>query len=526
MKAWKIQPPTILERDHSPVVDQLLDIIKEQNRRIDLLADEIKRLKDLKKKPKLKPSKLRDGENKTSEAGNKKSKRNQSSQSSKRKPIDRTEFIKLENIPEGSRFKGYRDYRVQELVIRVENILYKLERWQLSDGSYVVASLPTDISSSHFGSVFKSYALHQHHHQGVTQPLLLAQLRELGANISSGQLNRILIDNKACFHKEKDEILPAALSVSLHINVDDTGARHDGKNGYCTHIGNELFAWFKSTKTKSRINFLELLRDAHEDYYLTRESFAYMKRYNVAPWIREKLRAYMNKPFKDERAWEKCLHYLQITNKHYKRLVTEAALIGSILQHGFSKDTVIVSDDAGQFNVFQHALCWIHAERLITALIPSSDAQAKAMEWARSQIWDLYHLLIAYKADPNKKMKRKIKSQFNTFCSTKTNWLLLRLALQRLHKNKDELLLVLDRPEIPLHNNLSESDIREYVKRRKISGSTRSEAGRRCRDTFTSLKKTALKLGVPFWDYLIDRTSMKNKIPQLAELIVQAANPA
>lgn len=126
----------------------------------------------------------------------------------------------------------------------------------------------------------------------MTQPLLLAQLREFSANISSGQLNLILIEDKECFHKEKDDILPAALSVSSHINVDDTGARHDGVNGYCTHIGNELFACFKSTKTKSRINFLELLRNTHEDYCLTKESFAYMKRYKVAPWIREKLQSY------------------------------------------------------------------------------------------------------------------------------------------------------------------------------------------------------------------------------------------
>ena len=115
-------------------VDQLLDIIKEQNRRIDLLADEIKRLKDLKNKPKLKPSKLRDSEKKKSQSSDKKSNPKQSSQSHKKNLIDRTEFIKQENIPEGSRFKGYRDYRAQELVIRVENILYKLERWQLPDG--------------------------------------------------------------------------------------------------------------------------------------------------------------------------------------------------------------------------------------------------------------------------------------------------------------------------------------------------------------------------------------------------------
>ena len=83
----------------------------------------------------------------------------------------------------------------------------------------------------------------------------------------------------------------------------------------------------------------------------------------------------------------------------------------------------------------------------------------------------------------------------------------------------EELLLVLDRPDIPLHNNLSERDIREYVKKRKISGSTRSDNGRRCRDTFTSLKKTCRKLGVSFWGYLNDRVSNAGEIPPLPDLI-------
>jgi hypothetical protein len=90
-------------------------------------------------------------------------------------------------------------------------------------------------------------------------------------------------------------------------------------------------------------------------------------------------------------------------------------------------------------------------------------------------------------------------------------------------RNKTELLLVLDRPEIPLHNNLSENDIREYAKKRKISGSKRSEAGRQCRDTFTSLKKTCKKLGVRFWDYLNDRVSGKNVIACLPILMRKKA---
>jgi len=95
----------------------------------------------------------------------------------------------------------------------------------------------------------------------------------------------------------------------------------------------------------------------------------------------------------------------------------------------------------------------------------------------------------------------------------------LNQALKRLHKNKAELLRVLERPEIPLHNNTSERDIREYVKKRKISGSTRSEDGRRCRDTFASLKKTCRKLGISFWQLLEDRLSGRNTLPPLAALV-------
>ena len=525
MKTWKITIPLFEEHERTPLVDKLIELLNEQNRRIDLLTDEIKRLKDLRAKPKLRPSKLKDSE-KQSPKGSRKENQNQPNKQSKNKNelINRTEIIKAENIPADARFKGYRHYRIQELVIRIENVLYKLERWQLPDGKYVVAKLPTEISHSHFGSMLRAYALYQHHHQCVTQPLLLAQLREWGVTISNGQLSRLLIDNKDAFHKEKEAILKTGLSVSSYIHTDDTGARHDGKNGYCTHIGNELFAWFKSTDSKSRINFLELLRCSHEDYFLNEESFAYMKRYKVAPWIQERLKHYEDRPFNNKSEWEKCLNNLNITHKHYTRLVTEAALIGSILQHGFSKDTVIVSDDAGQFNVFKHALCWIHAERGITTLIPSSPMQSDAIEWARKQIWDIYHLLLDYKKHPDKKLKSNITKQFNELCETKTDYQTLNLVLKRIVANKDELLIVLQRPHIPLHNNLSESDIREYVKRRKISGSTRSDEGRQCRDTFASLKKTALKLKVSFWDYLIDRITQKAQIPWLPDLIIQAAS--
>ena len=95
--------------------------------------------------------------------------------------------------------------------------------------------------------------------------------------------------------------------------------------------------------------------------------------------------------------------------------------------------------------------------------------------------------------------------------------------LKLLHNNKTELLLVLDRTDIPLHNNESERDIREYVKKRKISGSTRNNSGRRCRDTFASLKKTCRKLDISFWQYLLDRVTGSRQIPFLTDIIRQRA---
>src|SRR6202043_1961521 len=102
------------------------------------------------------------------------------------------------------------------------------------------------------------YILNQHHHAYVTQPLLLEQLRDFGIDMSAGQLSHILTENKALFHQEKDEGRTAGLETASVIGTDDTGARHRGRNGYCNVIGNELFACFESTDTKSRLNFLQV----------------------------------------------------------------------------------------------------------------------------------------------------------------------------------------------------------------------------------------------------------------------------
>jgi len=173
-------------------------------------------------------------------------------------------------------------------------------------------------------------------------------------------------------------------------------------------------------------------------------------------------------------------------------------LLGTVVARGAAPDLAILSDDAGQFDVLTHALCRIHAERVLAKLLGFNEPQRQALASVRSELWAIYDALNAYKEAPDASTAAAIEARFEKLCATRTGYASLDQALKRMRRNREELLRVLQRPELPLHNNLSESDIRDYVKKRKISGSTRSQSGRRCRDTFTSLRKTCRKNGLPF----------------------------
>lgn len=494
--------------------------IQLQQEQIQVLKDEIARLKGQKPRPRLKPSAL----NQPKKNRRKKSKKKRPGSHKRSKALEIHETVKVPpfHIPEGSRFKGYDNYTIQELVIKPHNTVYRLERWLTPDDKLIKGALPGDISG-HFGNTLQSFVLYQHYHAHVTQPLLLEQLHEWGIDISAGQLSHILTEGKERFHAEKDAILQVGLEVSRYLNVDDTGARHQGKNGVCTHIGSELFAWFASTESKSRINFLELLRAGRTDYVLNSEAVDYMRSQNLAQRVLQAIEMQGERSFADAQAWTRALTDWGITGARHVQIATEGTLVGSIVAHGWNPSLAIISDDAGQFNVFLHALCWIHAERTLAKLIGVNDDQRTALDAKRSQVWDFYDALKRYKEAPTNRKKNRLRKRFDSIFMDKTCFATLNQALTRLHKNKEELLLVLDRPDIPLHNNDSERDIRDYVKKRKVSGSTRSALGRRSRDTFASLKKTCRKLGISFWHYWKDRLSGSDHTPQLPELMRQRA---
>src|SRR3954447_24696236 len=281
----RILLPDIPEAERTPPVRQLLDIIALQQERIlqleervAQLEDEIARLKGLKARPRIAPSAL---ERPRRPPRDPDAKRPGSAKRSKTAQLTITEeaVIPLPGVPEGSTFKGYEDFVVQDLVLKPRVIRYRRERWLTPDGKNRVAPPPADVvPGSHYGPDLICFILHQYHHQHVTQPLLLEQLHQLGIDISAGELSRILTEGKDAFPQEKAELLPAALAVSTYVEVDDTGARHQGHDGSCTHIGNEFFAVFASTESKSRLNFLELLRQPHTDYVINESALVYWRR--------------------------------------------------------------------------------------------------------------------------------------------------------------------------------------------------------------------------------------------------------
>lgn len=531
-----IELPDIPDAERTPLVEALVGLIEvlaektqQQAETIQQLRDEIAVLKGEKGKPSFKPSGMepqddhkRKGDRKQDGAG----KRAGSSKRSKTAQLTIHEdrpIAPRQPLPPGSRFKGYRDVVVQDLKITAHNTRYRLEVWQTPEGEWLCGELPATLQGGHFGTGLRAYVLYQYHHCHVTQPLLHEQLLAWGIDLSVGQIDALLSGHTEAFLTEKDQLLEVGLEVSSYITVDDSGARHQGRNGYVTQIGNDLFAWFSSTDSKSRINFLTLLQAGDPLYSCDDEAVAYWHAQGLPQALREALTASPIGTCATTVDWEKHLSELGITQERHQRIATEGALLGGVLSKGLARELVIVSDGAGQFAILLHALCWVHAERLIHKLIPLNDQQRADQQRVRDQIWTLYADLKAYQRTPDPAAIESLRARFEAIFTQKTSFATLNQTLKRLSRHQSELLLVLLRPDIPLHTNGSENDIRGYVKWRKISGGTRSDLGRRCRDTFASLKKTCHKLGISFWDYLTDRVGQIGAIPPLPDIIRERA---
>ena len=495
------------------------------------VKDELARLKSLPPRPPQKPSGM-DKATDRSVSGGGGDKNPEGKKSSRRRgsQLDKltigTTVVVGAKVPPGSRHKGYEEIVVQDLCLSPQVTRYRRERWITPEGETVIAALDPGIVGG-YGPNLHRFVLALHFSGQVTCERIVALLNGMGVVISKRQVVRLLTVKLERFRAEDEAVLKAGLG-GPYVTVDDTGARHAGESGYTTQIGSDRFTVFRTGPSKSRRAFLSRLCGSTALYVINAAALGYMKDRQLPQAVIDKFADHKERIFSSPEDWERHLQALGITELNVAPdpvlIASEGALWGAIRHQGLLEDTVIVSDDAGQFRVGVHALCWVHAERLVHKLVPANDKQRNAVEVAKRMIWWFYASLKEYKQVPSLEQAEILRARFDRIFKRRgTGYVMLDRLLKRLFRRKDALLRVLDRPEIPLNTNASENDIRTFVTKRKISGGTVSDNGRDARDIMLGLAKTCMRLKLSFYEFLGARLGVPGpQIPPLAELIRRA----
>jgi len=511
------------------LVETLSQENRELKRQIQELRDENNRLKGEQGKPKIKPNKKKPKQY-SSEKERKKSK--------KRKKRTKKDRIKTHNsqicyidkslLPKDAQFKGYDSVVVQDIKFEAHNTLFLKEKYYSSslNRSYL-APLPPGYEGE-FGPEVKSLSLKLYFDTNATQPRILDLLQDADITISAGQLSNFLIKDHDGFHKEKDALYEAGLKSTPWHHIDDTSTRVNGQNQYCQILCNPLYTAYFTTPNKSRLTVIDVLRNfSARTFLLNSETFSYVNLFKLPASVVQQLQSFP----KDRQLAEE--EFLSLLDERLPNLgpqqrthVLDAAAVAAYhAQMEFPVIRLLICDDAPQFKLVteQLALCWIHDGRLYKKLDPCIPYHRRLLDSFLDQYWDFYKQLLTYQQHPTMDEHTRLENEFDKLFATVTGYYALDQRIEKTMDKKPSLLMVLDHPEITLHNNPAELGVRKRVRKRVVSFGTRTDDGTKAWDTFMSLSTTAKKLGINFYSYIYDRISGALKIPDLADVIAQRA---
>jgi hypothetical protein len=467
--------------------------------KIKILEDELAKLRKIPKRPKFHPNKMQPRERgKGSQNPDGQPLIGKTCSSLATKEISEITIIP-ENLPQGSRYKGFQPFTVQDVNIIAKEITYKLEVWETPTGQVLRAKLPIELQGQHFGPTLRALETNLYA-QGMSQPALFEFLNGIGVNISSGQINNILLNEAEGYSNTSEAILTAGLQKAPYIRTDDTGDKHQHKSGYCTHIGGEYFAYYTTSFSKSRENFLRIILQGKEGYHINDAMIWHLYQSGVKDDVLNLFEELKGKAYRSKKGMHRLLNELGLEAKKIRQHCMEAGLVGFITSTILKPGQILLSDRAGQFALFDHAGCWVHMERPLRKIICTTLGIEQQLGSVRDAIWTLYRTL--KEAAITQVGKELVYQLYDDLVKMTTMSPEINAVIANFSYYRDELLKALDHPGLPLHNNDSERDIRPVAKRRNISGSTKSERGRKFRDGLMSIKQTCFRLGYNFWDYL------------------------
>jgi hypothetical protein len=506
-----------------------LHALQEENQ---TLRDEINHLKGEQGKPKTKADKTVSlGMSKHSSETERKNKRDRHQTSKKGKiKIDRKEDVKVraEELPADAQFKGYVDEVVQDIVVKTDNVLFRKEKYYSpSTGKIYLARLPRGYGGG-FGPGVKSFGLDMYFEVGASEPKILGLLHRIGLNISKGKLSNLLIKDQDVFHTESDAVYESGLCSTSYQQTDSTLTRVNGQNQNCHIVCNSFYTVYRTLPHKDRMSVLDVLRNGRpRKFRLNQTTLDCLANVQLSQTTRQTLTACCSESEMTEEDFQKHLAFLLSKLGHQQRKeITEAAAIAAYwAETDWPVIQNLVCDDAPNYNKLTRRmmLCWVHEGRPYKKLHPVVPLHRQLLDGFLKRFWDYYRELRTYKQNPSQPERTRLEAAFDELFATQTGYEALDERIAKTRAKKKSLLLVLEYPELPLHNNASELGVRRRVRKRDVSFGPRTEAGKCAWDTFMTLAETTRKLDINFYTYLHDRVTGANAIPSLADLITQAA---
>jgi FtsZ-binding cell division protein ZapB len=520
-------------RDCILMLFNFVETLKQENmelkKEVQQLRDEINRLKGEQGKPKIKP--------------NKKGTNQYSSEKERKRPKERTKTTKIDRVkiherkicevdqsllPEDAQFKGYDRVLIQDIKFEAHNTLFLKEKfYSPSLSKTYLAPVPPGYEGE-FGPGLKTLTLKLYFDANMTQPKIRDLFQDAKIKISSGQLSNFLIKDHAAFHKEKDDLYEAGLRSSPWQHIDETTTRVNAQNHYCQILCNPLYTAYFTTENKSRLTVIDVLTNFRErTFLLNTEAFSYIDIFKLPAPVIQQLRSFpQNKQLGQDEFFtliDKDLPYLGDQQRNH--VIDAAAIAAYHDQMEFPVVSLLICDDAPQFKLItqQLALCWVHDGRLYKKLAPCLPYNQQLLDSFLEKYWDFYRQLLQYRSNPTPQEHVRLDNTFDTLFSTETGYYALDQRILKTKAKKHAMLIVLDHPEIPLHNNPAELGARKRVRKRVVSFGTRTNEGTKAWDTFMTLSATAKKLGVNFYLYLYDRLSKSFQMTSLADLIAHQA---